>query len=242
MPLDRVVKEVEVNVKAGQDFILVATDDLFLYGCNSPDFKPNGEKILKVLKAIASVKGVKYIQPAHSALPPVLLDRKLVKEISELLLQYSYYSYKNKPIVTTEVGIETGSTRLIAKYMTGKPKPFKPEEWPKVVLDSIATMNEYDWYPLATVITGLPGETEENVIQTLELLDELSSLKLFIVPLFFVTEETCYLKNGPEISFEHLSELQKEIFIKCWKYNIREWGTTFFSKYTSSSIKKYFLK
>jgi len=144
--------------------------------------------------------------------------------------------------VTTEVGIETGSTRLIAKYMAGKPKPFKPEEWPKVVLDSIATMNEYDWYPLATIITGLPGETEENVIQTLELLDELSSLKLFIVPLFFVTEETCYLKNGPEISFEHLSELQKEIFIKCWKYNIREWGTTFFSKYASSSIKKLFLK
>jgi len=242
MPIERVVKETEVNVLSGQDFILVATDDLFLYGCNSSDFVPNRNKIMKVFRAIASVRGVKYIQPAHSALPPVLLDKKLVKDLAEFLREYSFYKHNGKHIVTTEVGIETGSTRLIEKYMAGKPKPFKPEDWPEVVWEAIAAMNDNDWYPLATIITGLPEEDESDALATLELLDELFSLKLFIVPLFFVPEENCYLRNGPEITFESLIEVQREIFLKSWRYNIREWGATFFAKYVNSGLKALFAK
>ncbi|HDJ89927.1 MAG TPA: B12-binding domain-containing radical SAM protein [Thermoprotei archaeon] len=241
MPLDKIRKEVEVNVKAGENFILIATDDIFLYGCNNSRFIPNEKAILKMLDTIIGVEGVKYVQPAHSSMPPVLLNKNLVKKMAEILLNYSYYSINGKPIVTTEIGIETGSSNLIKKYMIGKPIPFKPEEWSKIVIESITIMNENEWYPLGTLIVGLPGETEEDVIQTLELLDELSRLKLFLVPLFFVPEETCYLKNQRETVFENLSELQREVFVKAWKYNIKIWGESFYKNRFKNPISRKIL-
>ena len=45
-----------------------------------------------------------------------------------------------KPIVTAETGIETGSVRLMRKYMAGKMLPYKPEQWREIVTTGV-------WHP-----------------------------------------------------------------------------------------------
>jgi hypothetical protein len=82
-------------------------------------------------------------------------------------------------------------------------------------------MNENRIWPLATLITGLPGETEKDTIATLELLDKLRHNKIFYVPLLFTSEEDCMLKEARHMDLKHLTPLQWELIATCWERNIK---------------------
>ncbi len=51
--------------------------------------------------------------------------------------------------------------------MAGKVKPYKPEDWPTVVVDAFQILNDNNWVPASTLIVGLPGEEEHDVQLTL---------------------------------------------------------------------------
>jgi radical SAM superfamily enzyme YgiQ (UPF0313 family) len=112
IPLDKIMKEVEVNVKEGNGRITLATEDIFLYGAKDGGFIPNKEAVLGLLKKVASHPGVKAVQPAHMSLAPVFYDQGMIKEASEMLIERNWHGYCGKPIVTAETGIETGSVCL----------------------------------------------------------------------------------------------------------------------------------
>ncbi len=77
------------------------------------------------------------------------------------------------------------------------------------------------------MIIGLPDEKEEDVLQTLELMDKLKDYNAFYVPLFFVPLENCVLMNKKGAELDSLSQVRWDFFIKCWEYNIRIWKPTF---------------
>ena len=80
---------------------------------------------------------------------------------------------------------------------------------------------------LATLIIGLPDEKEEDMLQTLELMDKLKDYNAFYVPLFFVPLENCVLMNKKGAEMDSLSKARWDFFIKCWEYNIKIWKPTF---------------
>ena len=128
--------------------------------------------------------------------------------------------------------------------MAGKCKPFKPEEWPEVVLSSLAFMEDCDWMALATMLTGLPEETDEDTDQNIRLIEKIEAmgLKTFIVPLIFVPLGTCSLRDAALKSFSDLSERQVDFFALAWEHNIRVWGPDYFHSppYTSPLTKMGF--
>ena len=227
VPLDKVMKEVEISVREGASRITLITEDLFLYGAKHESFIPNREAVLKLVKSVANFPGVKAVQPSHMSLAPVVHDPGMVREIAEVLIDYNWYYHVKKPIVTAETGIETGSVRLMRKYMVGKPLPFKPEQWKEVVTQAFGILNDNSWYPLATLIIGLPDEKEEDVAETLELMDDLRDYNAFYVPLFFVPLENCVLKDKQGAELDSLSKIRWEFLVRCWQYNIRIWRDTF---------------
>jgi len=226
-PLNKIMQEVEVNIREGADMISLSTEDIFLYGAENNGFIPKKEVVLKLLKEISSHPGVKAIQPAHMSLAPVVYDPTMVREISEMLIEHSFYSCDGKPIVTAETGIETGSTRLIRKYMAGKTLPYKPEEWQELVCQAFGILNDNNWYPLATLIIGLPDETEDDMTETLELLDDLDKYRAFLVPLLFVPLEDCLLKSQRGADLDSFSRSRWKLLTKCWEFNVRVWGSSF---------------
>ena len=119
---------------------------------------------------------------SHFAYASIMAKPVLVEKISELLEAGS----KKYPFVSGQVGIETGSPRIIEKYMTGKVKPFKPVDWPNVVIESHKLMSDNNWVPVNTLIMGLPGEKPKDVQSTIDLVNDLSEYKSLIVPLYFV--------------------------------------------------------
>ncbi len=227
VPLDKIMKEVALSVAQGSDHITLITEDMFLYGAKDPRFVPNREAVVKLFKTVADYPGVKSIQAAHMSLAPVWHDPKMIRELAEILIDKSWYSFDKKPIITAETGIETGSSRLMKKYMAGKMLPFQPEQWQEVVTQAFGILNDNDWYPLATLIIGLPDEKEEDMLQTLELMDKLKGYNAFYVPLFFVPLENCVLMKQKGAEMDSLSKARWDFFIKCWEYNIKIWKPTF---------------
>jgi radical SAM superfamily enzyme YgiQ (UPF0313 family) len=227
VPLEKIMKEVTISTAQGSDHITLITEDLFLYGAKDPRFVPNRKAVVKLCKSVADHPGVKSIQAAHMSLAPVWHDPQMIKELAEILIDKSWYSFGKQPIITAETGIETGSPRLMKKYMGGKMLPFKPEQWQDVVTNAFGILNDNDWYPLATLIIGLPDEKEEDMLQTLELMDKLKDYNAFYVPLFFVPLENCVLMNKKGAEMDSLSKARWDFFIKCWEYNIKIWKPTF---------------
>jgi radical SAM superfamily enzyme YgiQ (UPF0313 family) len=218
-PSQRILKEVELNAKSGTKMIILASEDIFLYQSRAK-FLPNREALVTLLKSIVAVPGVKYIQPAHASLAPVVYDPEMIEEIGPILLEKANWVSNGTRHSSVEIGIETGSIRLMNEYMKGKMLPYKPEEWHDIVTKGITILNKNRIWPLATFIVGLPGETEEDTIATLELLNKLRHNKVFYVPLLFTSEEDCMLREARHMDLKHLTPLQWDLIATCWQRNI----------------------
>ena len=230
VPLEDIMKEVEINVKGGARTIFTVTEDIFLYK-SKPGFIPNREEIVKLYKTIASYPGVQYILLSHASLAPVLYDRKLLEELSPILLEKTRWTPQlhkayQKRFVSVEVGIETGSVRLMKKYMKGKALPYSVDHWPELVVQGVGMMNDNDWWPLCTIMTGQPDETEEDVRATLDLIDDLRNhnVKMFYTPVLFIPLKEAMLGNQRRTNLKNLTELQWEVISRCWRNNIDFWA------------------
>ncbi len=229
-PIDHIMKEVDVNIKGGSNSIFTVTEDIFLYKCKK-NFIPNTPEVVKLYKTIAAHPGVEYILLSHGSFAPVLYDKKLLDELTPILIEKTRWrpsthnSYK-KPFVSVEMGIETGSVRLMQKYMKGKAFPYSVDRWPEIVCQSIGRLNDHDWYPLCTIMTGQPDETEEDVIATINLIDNLhaQNAKMFYTPVLFIPLKEALLKNSRRTNLDNLTELQWEVISRCWKNNIDFWA------------------
>jgi len=226
-PLEHIMAEVKTNVDGGSQSIFTVTEDMFLYK-SFPGFIPNTPEIVKLYKSIADYPGVNNILLSHASLAPVLHDKKLLEELTPILLEKSYWTrergYK-KTFVTAEIGIETGSSRLMKKYMKGKALPFPVDNWADIVCEGIGVMNDNDWWPLCTIMTGQPDESEEDVQATLDLIDRLKAqnAKMFYTPVLFIPLEDALLSDAKRSSLKNLTESQFEIMTKCWRNNIDFW-------------------
>lgn len=236
VPLETIMREVETTVREGSPNITLVTEDLFLYAAKNKHFLPNKKAVLKLVKSVAEFPGVRRIQPSHTSLAPVVSDPSMVREAAEILIKRYWYSHGGKPIVTSETGIETGSASLMKKYMASKMLPFKPEQWKEIVVQAFGILNDSNWYPLATLIVGLPGESESDVAETLEMMDDLKSYSAFYVPLFFVPLENCLLVHQRGAKVDSLTKIRWELLSRCWEYNARIWGYTFLKNRLSNPI------
>jgi radical SAM superfamily enzyme YgiQ (UPF0313 family) len=86
-------------------------------------------------------------------------------------------------------------------------------------------MNDYDWWPLCTIMTGQPDETENDVRATLDLIDDLKNhnAKMFYTPVLFIPLKEAILGTCQRTNLDNLTELQWEVLSRCWKNNIDFW-------------------
>jgi len=230
VPLEYIMKEVKTNINGGTGTIFTVTEDIFLYK-SKPGFIPNREAIVKLYKTIASYPGVEHILLSHASLAPVIYDRKLLEELSPILLEKTRWTPElnksySKRFVSVEVGIETGSVRLMKKYMKGKALPYSVDNWSELVVQGVGIMNDHDWWPLCTIMTGQPDETEDDVRATLDLIDDLRyhNAKMFYTPVLFIPLNEAMLGNHRRTNLKNLSELQWEVIARCWRNNIDFWS------------------
>ncbi|RLF41658.1 MAG: radical SAM protein [Thermoplasmata archaeon] len=162
-PIERVVEEVEVNIKTGQKTAWLHSEDIFNYMVEDKrDFYPNEDKIIELFEEV--LRRVRYANPTHGTIAGALAAPRTLKRIAEL----NHADFNRW--IGIQVGFETASPELIKKIANNKTKPFTAEEWPWVLLNGTYVFNKYFWLPAYTTIVGLPGGSDEDEIDTARLI------------------------------------------------------------------------
>ncbi len=234
LPLDHILKEVEINLRGGRQPVLHA-EDVLRYKAKGLEI--NKKATVELFKAVRDHPGVREVGISHFALSSVASAPDLVEEISSVL------DVSEEVGMGGQTGIETGSPRLIEEHMVGKCKPFKSDDWPEVVVNAFEILTENHWSGCGTLIMGLPGETEEDIELTIELVERLNTFKSLIVPLFFVSMGGLRGK-ADSFTLEKMTPKHSELFLKCWEHNFN-WIPTFIKEADSildSRLAKFGLK
>ncbi|MGC9209002.1 MAG: B12-binding domain-containing radical SAM protein [Nitrososphaeria archaeon] len=168
LPVDHIVKNIAVNVRYGVTSVWAQSEDVFLYRLEDHRYmNPNWEALIELFHAIVNADGVRHTNPTHGTISAPASNPEKFRKLSETM--------KAGPnnIIGLQPGLETGSVRLVKKYMSRKALPFSAEEWPDVVFEGTRVLNENYWVPAYTAIVGFPGETDEDVLDTIRLIDRM---------------------------------------------------------------------
>lgn len=243
LPKEKIMEAVRANVRQGNKQISLATEDMFIWGqvhTDTPFYFPNREALLDLYGDIVSTPGVEQHVLSHCTIAPAVVDPLLIKRMSEMLLPKSpihfpyLSSHPEKKALAPLIGLETGSVRMAKQIMSSKGVPFHVEDWPSVVLEGLRVLNENNWFPAMTLIVGNPGETDEDVMATIDLVYEMErrGLFAFLIPSIFTPlHDTRMEKEQGVTQTKQLTPLQWQLMMKCWKMNLRPgqyswWGPT----------------
>ena len=228
-PLDKILREIDVNIEAGKNkTCCLHGEDVMLYG--STNLVPNEEKVLELQERVmAKIDSLSW---SHCSLAAVASKPKLFAKISEMVrVKQTWWG--------AEIGIETGSPKLAKKIMPAKALPFKPEDWPEVVKQGMGIMHDNMMVPAGTIIVGLPEEREEDLLKTMEMIDDLKSIRSLIVPLFFVPLGR--LKSEDWFKDTEITELHRQLLVRCAEHDFKWMGNlmdmTFKGKWYSPAAK-----
>ena len=244
LPKDKIMAAVRANVRDGNKQISLATEDMFIWGqvhTDTPFYFPNREALLDLYRSIVNTPGVEQHVLSHATIAPAVVDPVLIEQLSEMLLDKSpihlplaqHASRRSKALVPL-IGLETGSVRMAKQIMPSKGVPFPIEDWPSVVIRGLEVLNQNNWFPAMTLIIGNPGETDEDVKATLDLIYEVERRGLFaffIPSIFTPLHDTRMEKKKGVTETRQLTPLQWQLMMKCWKMNLRPgqtswWGPT----------------
>ncbi|MEM3578083.1 MAG: radical SAM protein [Candidatus Bathyarchaeia archaeon] len=205
-PFEKIAREIDVNLKEGINGVCLHAEDVMLFG--SRNTLPDDERLIQLHELVT--KKCASISWSHCSLAAVASKPKLFEKVAEIIRQ-------KQPWWGAEVGIETGSGELAKKVMPAKAHPFKPEQWPEIVHTGMGLMHDNKLIPACTLIVGVPEETEEDIIKTIELMDDLRDITSLIVPLFFVPMGR--LKNEDWFKETEMTTLHKELLTKCLQHD-----------------------
>ena len=209
-PLDRILEEIELNRRAGIREVSLQSDDFLRYG--SKTLKPERESVLRLLRAVRRVAGDRFGVSFVSA-ASIMQDPHLLEEAAEILgLGGSRYS-------TIEMGVETGSPRLLRLHMPGKARPFPVGRWPELVVEAAGLLHDLHWIGCFSLIIGLPGETPDDVMRTMELVDRIKDLNCVITPVVFVPAGG--LRRRRRQTYEGMTSEQWALFLQCAEQTLR---------------------
>ncbi len=177
--LDMIEEELKVNAREGVKGCILHSEDVLLYGADG--VKPRPGPLLKLHRL--AKKYSNQVGWSHFSLAAVKYAEDnygLVSRLSEMLRE------DQDDFIGVEVGVETGSPRLARRIMPAKSLPYPADLWPEVVVDAFAIMHDAHVIPAATLIIGLPEETPDDIIKTIELVEDLKEFRSLIVPMYFV--------------------------------------------------------
>ncbi len=187
---------VRANVRDGNRQISLATEDMFIWGqvhTDTPFYFPNREALLDLYSDVVNTPGVDQHILSHATIAPAVVDPVLIEKLSDLLIDKSPIRLPHLSThpehrcarAADRPGDGFGgdgeadhakqggavSDRRMAERVVQRARDPEPEHW----------------YPAMTLIVGNPGETDEDVVATLDLVYEVErrGLFAFFIPSIF---------------------------------------------------------
>ncbi len=209
LPQDTILSDIETNVARGLTSVVSGSEDFFRYGANGS--KINFDSLHKLLTEMKNINGLSFMQIDHANISSVLqMSDHQLKEI-RTLLQWK----KNSNYLWINMGVESANGNLVAANSAGKIHPFDPSNWEDMVKDAVARLSRTGYFPVLSIILGLPGETENDVDRTIQLVKDISRQSAVVFPIFYEP----VLPNEPRFTLECMSAKHLELYTMCYEIN-----------------------
>jgi B12-binding domain/radical SAM domain protein len=159
-PLENVAELVKEYVAAGFREIRFIAPVGFLYG--SHDGKtPNIDALVALVKTVRELGGAPYLGTFPSETRPETITDDVLRALRPYLA--------NRRIA---LGLQTASERLLRKISRG--------HGVAEVEEAVATARRHGFKPVVDIIGGLPGEEEDDVVDTVREMERLVSMGAYI--------------------------------------------------------------
>lgn len=210
-PIERLKEEARVNLRFGHTCVWLMSDEIMLYGCDNKNLYPNRNAIVDLYRSMKDLENVDWVGAVHVTFSAAVADPECIRKISEI------NNFGPSRWNAVQPGIETGSIRLFRKHMPLKSKPYSPEEWPEVVVEGVKILNQNYLFALCTVVQGLPGENDDDVRDTIDLVKHIEGTASVIAPTLW----TDYARPENSLTFEKFSALQWKLYYLCFKIDLK---------------------
>src|SRR5215813_10526318 len=233
LPREKILAHVRANVRDGNKQISLATEDMFIWGqvhTKTPFYFPNREALVDLYTSVVNTPGVEQHVLSHATIAPAVVDPIMIEQITDAVIEKSpihipvLSKHPKKKALVPLIGLETGSIVRAKALMPSKGVPFPIDEWPSVVIRGLEVLNKHNWFPAMTLIIGSPGETDDDVKATLDVIYEVErrGLFAFFIPSIFTPLHDTRMEKSKGVSqTAQLTPLQWQLMMKCWKMNLR---------------------
>jgi radical SAM superfamily enzyme YgiQ (UPF0313 family) len=179
LPPETILADIRTNTAAGVRSIVSSSEDFFRYGA-AGGHAVNFEALRSLLEAMRQVRGLGFLQIDHGNVSSILqFKEEELREIRRLMTFEAPTGY-----LWVNMGLESASGALVHANGPGKIAPFDPADWESLVLEAADRMVRTGFFPVFSVILGLPGETPDDVARTRRLVDKLAARPAAVFPIF----------------------------------------------------------
>jgi radical SAM superfamily enzyme YgiQ (UPF0313 family) len=212
---ETILADLQTNVGGGLKAVVSGSEDFFRYGAKG--LRPDFEALRDLLEKMRQVRGLSFMQIDHANVTSVLqLTDEQLKEIRRLLTweQRSDYLWVN-------MGVESANGHLVAANSPGKVAPFDPDDWDQMVREVADRTTRCGFFPVVSVLFGLPGETPDDVIATLELVKDLAAKSAVIFPIFYEPMASGAQAAAQRFTLAKMTAGHLELYRTCYEQNFK---------------------
>ena len=210
---ETILADVETNVAAGARALVSSSEDFFRYGADGR--RVRAERLLGLLERMQPVRRGAFMQTGHANITSVLqLEVEDLAETRRLLAADPDPRY-----LWINLGLESANGRLVAANGPGKIAPFDPDDWESMALDAADRLRRAGFFPLFSIIFGLPGETPDDVTRTHRLVQRLGEAPTAVFPVFH--EPVRPNRDGPGFNLPAMTRRHVDLYAACYEMNFR---------------------
>ncbi len=215
LPEETILEDLRVNAEAGLTSVVSGSEDFFRYGAEG--FNVNYDRLCGLLERMRRQTGLRFMQMDHANISSVLqLSVAQLKEIRRLLTwgQPAEYLWVN-------LGVESANGWLVHANGKGKIAPFDPGNWEEMVHESVDRLQQAGFFPVLSLILGLPGETPDDVARSLRLVQQVSKKRAVVFPVFHEPVRFADERYGESFRKEAMRLDHLELYTTCYEINFR---------------------
>jgi radical SAM superfamily enzyme YgiQ (UPF0313 family) len=174
------------------------------------------------------IDGLSFMQIDHANIVSILqMSDAQLTEIRSLL-QWK----KKSDYLWINMGVESANGDLVAANSTGKIHPYDPADWEEMVKEAVARLSRTGFFPVLSVILGLPGETEKDIERTIHLVKDISRQSAVVFPIFYEP----VLPEEPRFTLENMTAKHLELYTMCYEINFKHVPTMYWDNQRAGGV------
>jgi radical SAM superfamily enzyme YgiQ (UPF0313 family) len=188
---------VRTNIAAGQTCIGILSEDFFRWGGSVA--APRPAAVLSLLGDLRALDGLRMIQVDHANLCTVARWSDGELESAQRLLAGD----PARGFVWINVGVETASGALLDANGGAAKMAGRADEWDAFCGEQVRRLIRAGFFPLVSLMIGLPGETRADVIRTLDWVRTFRGERLAIFPVLHAPIDGARGLEAKDLTPEH---------------------------------------